>query len=179
MTDRREDLRAFFDVRNPMEVGRNPSQRGGRTGNRSEARGDERWDANPPMRQGTATTSAPDRLDSTPIRQGRRKGPRDVRPARHPVPRQVNPPADDRRAWFIDGPATGRSMSPSRSASAGRTGTSRCPSTTTLERAPHEGGGSRVRPRGCNLRSPSLRSRLHPRVRISTKGRPASATSSV
>lgn len=114
------------------------------------------------MRQGTATTSAPDRLESTTIRQGLRKEPRDVRPARHPVPRQVNPPADDRRAWFVDGLATGRSMIPSRRAPARRTGTSRCPSTTTLERAPHEGGGSRVRPRGCNLRSPSLRSRLSP-----------------
>jgi hypothetical protein len=70
VTDRREDLRAIFDVRNPKEVGRDPfvvRRPGGKP--HGDAHDDERWNAISSMRQDPATTSALDRLDSAPIRQ--------------------------------------------------------------------------------------------------------------
>lgn len=63
MTDRREDLRAFFDVENPKEVGRDPSPRFGAT--------TSRWNAIPSERPGPATTSAPDRLGTSAHPPGR------------------------------------------------------------------------------------------------------------
>jgi hypothetical protein len=65
VTDRREDLRAIFDVKNPKEVGQDPfavRRPGGKP--HGEARGDERWNAIPSMRQDLANTSAPDRLEN-------------------------------------------------------------------------------------------------------------------
>lgn len=103
-----------------------------------------------------------------------------VRPARHPIAgRAPTPPCETSRVRHRS-PQGARRRTPSRPASAGRMGTSRCPSPTTPERAPHEEGGSRVRLRRRNPeRPPPHRSRPNPRVRTATARRSTSAISSL